>query len=94
MGFAHLRASDLSVPGETQAAITKASPDSSAQPKHPGRKDCGEAFKTEGPVSPKSLLSGKVNPTLANLCNQEDAGLVYLFISGQAFNYIFSQLSS
>lgn len=94
MGFAHLPASNLFLPGETQAAVTKASPDSSARPKYPGRKNCGAAFKMEVPASPKSLLSDKVSPTLAKLCNQEDAGLVQLFASDQAFNYIFSQLSS
>lgn len=48
----------------------------------------------EGLASPKALLSGKVSPTLTKLCNQEDTGLVYLFTSGQTFNYIFSQRSS
>lgn len=37
IGFAHLSASALPHPGETQAIFAKASPDTSAQPKHTGR---------------------------------------------------------
>jgi len=61
MGLAQLPASDLSLPGEIQATVTKASPDFSAQPKYPGRKDYGAAFKMEDLASPKSLLSGKAS---------------------------------
>lgn len=89
MGFAHLHSIDFSHPRENQAAVTKASPDSSTQPKHAGKKDCGTAFKIEGPASPKSLLSGRPRPALADPYNQKDAGLTYPCTSCQAFNYIF-----
>lgn len=89
MGFVHLHSADFSHPHEIQAALTKASPDSSTRPKHAGKKDSGIAFKMEGPASPKSVLSGRVSPTLADLCNQEYDCLVYHCTSGQAFNYIF-----